>query len=290
MSRITLLACLSASDATLFMSAIGLRYHPETKSTVDRYTSIYRDMPELFDWMNQMLSKGHSVSLAGGGLAALYARINAPLTYWRQGKGTDTIRLWELALRQGTVVWSRTPRMRELLGTGGIMYGNVIPLPGAFPGPRRANPGGIETVCYVGQDEDRISESRTPNGVPVFEICPIAHTEKQALAPMYLGTIRARGRESETFTVPYIDVGHTLATHHTHSAMALQHLESRTRDGESGISLKKGHEFVVKLRCPDYAGDLNRDYQVVCTGPASRPRHTILQQAEFVNRVLDTGY
>ncbi|KAI0191346.1 hypothetical protein F4808DRAFT_443938 [Astrocystis sublimbata] len=312
----SLLVYLSASEATLFTTLIGLRHHAAVKNVVDRFASIYRDMPELFAWMSQMLSKGHSVWLAGGGLTALYARIETPLRYWSQGRGTDTIRLWvvvkasaadqELArrrrLRPSTyyaltededVVWSHTPQMKELRRAGKLTYSNMVPIPGAFPdhrlGDRKGwlksdvlSNHGIETVCYVGRHEEQMGESLTPDAVPIFEVCPMAHGKEHPaticcaeLGPgaTYSGSVRAHRRTSETFIVPYIDVGYTLAADHPRSAAGPPQRLHRSHWDESlerlchrgsATSLQESHEFFVKLRCPDFPGDLNRDYQVVC--------------------------
>ncbi|KAI3331254.1 hypothetical protein F4824DRAFT_514614 [Ustulina deusta] len=204
-----ILTYLSASEASLFISVIGLRNHPEIKGTIDRFSNIYRDMPELLNWMRLMASKGHSIWLAGGGLAALRSRICSPLKYWGEGNGEKTIRLWvmvkssaadeELVRRRqsrpstyyaitedGDVVWSRTPQMKALRGTRKLIFGNVIPLPGTFgnnPSPSQTgwlksnipNTNKIEFVCKFGVDEGLLPSGRTPTRVPIYDICPIAH-------------------------------------------------------------------------------------------------------------------
>ncbi|KAJ3578092.1 hypothetical protein NPX13_g2476 [Xylaria arbuscula] len=310
-------SAMPASEASLFIGVLGLKSHPEIEGTIDRYTNIFRDMPEMLSWMRLMASKGHRVWLAGGGLAVLRSRIRSPLRYWREGNGNNTIRLWvmvkasaadeELAQRRhskpsayyaltedGDVVWSRTPQMRALRGTGKFMYGNVLPLPGTFcdddPYPsgtgwlksNLGNSNKIEFVCNFGVDEELLLSHRTPTRVPIYDICPIAHDKSHlsrrccaTLGPgaMWLRSVYASGRKSEVFTLPYIDVTHSIAMessrepklpqHRLHTSLWSDDFETIYKGGDlAGVFLEKKGQFAVKIRCCDYEGNICREYQV----------------------------
>ena len=91
------LSALSGSDASLFLSVTGLR-KVISQRTLERYVSIYRDMPEQIGWMRTMASRDHTVILAGAGINQVFNRLKYPLTYWKRGMGESTIRLWFLVV------------------------------------------------------------------------------------------------------------------------------------------------------------------------------------------------
>lgn len=235
---------LSATESSILLAVIGLGYGSGTTTNFKRYLSIYRDMPELEDWWHLMASKGHSIWLAGSGLATLESRIRDPLQYWNKGYGRDTIRLWllvkasradqELARRKkidplaqyaltesGDIVWSRTPEMEKLKSSGRFVYGNIIPIPGTFP--RRddiddswrksdvPNENRIEFVCSLGWRE-RIGLTSTP--IPTYEICTMVqgqcHLGERYCDSLGPGAVHLSKppKQVDLYVVPYIQITH----------------------------------------------------------------------------------
>ena len=94
----SILSYLSASDASAFLSVTRLKGVSGMEGTIERYTSICRDLPEHADWINLMMAKGHTVLLAGSDIEKLKMRIDNPVSYWGKGMGRDKLRLW-LAVR-----------------------------------------------------------------------------------------------------------------------------------------------------------------------------------------------
>jgi hypothetical protein len=137
-----------------------------TSSFERRYLDPCRDISEHADWMTSILSKGHTLFLVGGDLTMLKKRIRYPLTYWREGFGRRTLRLWlaakalgvdlelvsrrkmrpdthYVAMPDGTVRWGSWTEMVTVMcahklesccaGDLLIMNSSVIPAPGARP-------------------------------------------------------------------------------------------------------------------------------------------------------------
>ncbi|KAI8623438.1 hypothetical protein F5Y19DRAFT_492630 [Xylariaceae sp. FL1651] len=241
----SLLSHLGSTESAAFIQSIGLLGHVEVQGTVNKFSNLLRDMPEMADWMRAMISKGHSVWLAGRDLVALKSRISDPNQYWNQGNGENTIRLWvmvkataadqELSRRRqkkpqtyyqitenGDVVWSGTPEMELKAG----IWGNVVPLPGTFlptdPSPENGwlkstvpNNNNIEFVCcHYGHNISMFSGS-TNSRIPIFRICPMSrektHDAKLCSEQYGPGALRMEIRDAagsilELFTVPYINV------------------------------------------------------------------------------------
>ena len=104
----SLLSCLSATDASAFLSATGIRFSTPTE-ILDKYLDVHRDMPEYEDWMKLMILKGHTVLLAGADLDLLRYRLKYPFRYWKKGLGERKLRLWLLvaAMEAEYEMWQR---------------------------------------------------------------------------------------------------------------------------------------------------------------------------------------
>jgi hypothetical protein len=89
-----ILSALSASDASAFLSATGLR-RITPSGTIKKYLDIRRDFPEHESWMKLLSSRGHAVILAGAGLRTLQNRINCPEEHPNR---SEKIRLWILVV------------------------------------------------------------------------------------------------------------------------------------------------------------------------------------------------
>ncbi|KAK8029470.1 hypothetical protein PG993_010761 [Apiospora rasikravindrae] len=239
---------LSATESSILLAVIGLGHGTGTTTNFKRYLSIYRDMPELHDWWHLMASKGHSIWLAGSGLATLESRVRDPLQYWNKGYGRDVIRLWllvkasgadqEMARRKkidplaqyaltesGDIIWSHTPEMEKLKSSGKFVYGNIIPIPGTFP--RRddiddswrksdvPNENRIEFVCSLGWRE-RIGLTSTP--IPTYEICAMVqgqcHLGERYCDRLGPGAVHLPTglKQVDVYIVPYIQIAYEPGT------------------------------------------------------------------------------
>lgn len=89
--RYSIISNLSASDLASFRWAMGLYMTPIEK---EKYLNPLRDIPEYYDWFQKRMKHGDRVVLIGNDLADLMQRINDPIQYWSEGKGSKVINIW----------------------------------------------------------------------------------------------------------------------------------------------------------------------------------------------------
>ncbi|KAF4460197.1 hypothetical protein FALBO_13038 [Fusarium albosuccineum] len=76
-----LMSYLSASDVSAFLHATRL-FRVFTPEMSDRYMNMSRDMPRHAGWIEETMSRGDKVILAGYGLKVLMDRYTNPMTHW----------------------------------------------------------------------------------------------------------------------------------------------------------------------------------------------------------------
>ncbi|KAK4107442.1 hypothetical protein N656DRAFT_509171 [Canariomyces notabilis] len=94
----SVLSCLSALDASIFLAVLGLSFHPDWRNTVKMFTSPLRDIPEVAPWITTMIENGHAAFLIGADLnrwrypLTTYSNARFPLRLWlavRVRRGVD---------------------------------------------------------------------------------------------------------------------------------------------------------------------------------------------------------
>ena len=85
---------LSGSESALLLSILHLL---RDRRLVRKHVTPIRDLPEYADWIELMVSKGHTVFLLGEDVDNLRFRLEKPQTYWAEGRGKNALRIWLLA-------------------------------------------------------------------------------------------------------------------------------------------------------------------------------------------------
>ncbi|CAM1508791.1 Fc.00g056390.m01.CDS01 [Cosmosporella sp. VM-42] len=93
----TLMSYLSATDSAILLAVTGLLSGP-SKSSYTRYIDIYKDIPEHAKWIENMVSKNHTLLLVGRDLGSILQSYKYPLTYWKVHSRGEVRNLWLLAL------------------------------------------------------------------------------------------------------------------------------------------------------------------------------------------------
>ncbi|PWI64461.1 hypothetical protein PCL_10439 [Purpureocillium lilacinum] len=76
---------LSGSESALLLSILHLL---RDRCLVRKHVTPIRDLPEYADWIELMVSKGHTVFLLGEDVENLRFRLEKPQTYWAEGRAT----------------------------------------------------------------------------------------------------------------------------------------------------------------------------------------------------------